>query len=550
MLPPHQAPGRPDAQHRRTMRRVGGLLLPLAALVFAACETEPATHVSHDAATLHGTGRCHGTESGEAWFAYRQVGATAWTESPHQVYACRGAIPEGVGAARIRGLSDATTYEFRLEGQYYGRLVWYDSVGTQGGTNYDRFTTPAHPTVTPKSAAAFRDSLGVNVHSSYYDTVYTHAGRIGDAIVDLGLRHVRDGAIYSSVDPAYHEFVWGKQDALRDRGLRFDFVFTPEWCGDGVGTVRQNLDNIAERYPNAVATFEGPNEADKYCTTDWQNRTSSFTSQLFAEVREHPSAAIRSRPIVAPSFVGNLGAGIADHGRYIDFGNTHPYTGCASPSPRHLHEVIAGAQKVNPGEPVFATEVGFHTALGYDPASGAQPPCDERTGAVYTLRTALEHFKAGIARSFFYEAIDLAPDPGRTEPEWNFGLLRNDFSPKPAYTALKNLLSAVGSGAPAALEPLTLSVDSGPDDLRTLVLQRADGSYVVALWRLASVWDRHASTPIAVPAQRVELSLPDASSVGAIEPVPSSTETPLSLSNGRVTVELGGDPILLRVLAN
>jgi hypothetical protein len=403
-------------------------------------------------------------------------------------------------------------------------------------------------TVMPKSAAAFRNSLGVNVHSSYYDTVYADAGRIGDAIVDLGLRHVRDGAIYSSVDPAHNETVWAKQDALRDRGLKFDFVLTPQWCGDGVGTVRQTLDSIAARYPGAVATFEGPNEADRYCPTDWQNRISLFTAHLFREVRQHPSPAIKSKPIVAPSFVQNLGAGLADHGRYIDFGNTHPYTGCASPSPTHLDQVTAAAQKVNPGEPVFATEAGFHTALGYDRASGAQPPCDERTGAVYTLRTALEHFKAGIARSFLYELIDLKPDPGRSEPESNFGLLRNDFSPKPAYTALKNLLAAVGTGAPAALEPLKLSIESGPDDLRTLVLQRADGSYLVALWRLASVWDRHRSTPIAVPAQRVELRLPAAGSVGAIKPMASTIETPLALSHGRVAVDVAGDPVVLRVV--
>jgi hypothetical protein len=404
--------------------------------------------------------------------------------------------------------------------------------------------------VKPKSAAAFRDSLGVNVHSSYYDTVYANADRIGDAIVDLGLRHVRDGAIYSAVDAAYNEAVWDKQDALRDRGLRFDFVLTPQWCGDKIGTLRQHLHNIAQRYPQAVASFEGPNEPDRYCSAGWQQELSNFTTQLFEEVRKHPSPAISSKPIVAPSFVEVLHAGLDDQGRYINFGNAHPYTGCASPSPRHLDEVIAGAQKVNPGEPIFATEAGFHTAINYDPASGAQPPCDERTGAVYTLRTALEHFRAGIARSFFYEAIDLAPDPGRTEPEWNFGLLRNDFSPKPAYLALKNLLTAVGTGAPAALEPLTLSVESGPNDLRTLVLQRADGSYVIALWRLASVWDRHASTPIPVPGSKVELDIPGARRVGAIEPMVSSTETPLSLSDGRVAVEVGGDPILLRVVAN
>jgi hypothetical protein len=405
-----------------------------------------------------------------------------------------------------------------------------------------------YQTVTPKSAAAFRDSVGVNVHSSFYDTVYANADRIGDAIVNLGLTHVRDGAIFSSVDPAWNEIIWGNQDALRNRGLKFDFVVTPQWCGNNSGTVRQHLDQYAQRYPQAVASFEGPNEPDRYCPAGWQQLMSSFTTELFEEVRKHPSSAINSKPIVAPSFVEAQLAGLVDQGGHIDFGNAHPYTGCASPTPAQVDEAITSAQDVNPGEPIFATEVGFHTAVNSDPASGAQPPCDERTGAVYTLRTALEHFDAGIARSFFYEAIDLQPDPGRSEPEWNFGLLRNDFSPKPAYTALKNLLTAVGTGAPRGLEPLKLSVESGPDDLRTLVLQRADGSYVIALWRLASVWDRDARAPISVPGGQVELNIQDAKSVGVIEPMVSTTETPLSLSEGRVAVDVAGDPLLLRVV--
>jgi hypothetical protein len=148
----------------------------------------------------------------------------------------------------------------------------------------------------------------------------------------------------------------------------------------------------------------------------------------------------------------------------------------------------------------------------------------------------------------FLETIDLAPDRGRSEPEWNFGLLRNDSSSKPEYTALKNLLAAIGTGAPAALEPLKLSIESGPDDFRTLVLQRADGSYLIALWRLTSVWDRHASTPIAVPPQRVKLSLPDARSVGPIAPMASTSETALPLSHSRVVVDVAGDPLVLRVL--
>jgi hypothetical protein len=90
---------------------------------------------------------------------------------------------------------------------------------------------------------------------------------------------------------------------------------------------------------------------------------------------------------------------------------------------------------VSGSKPLVATEVGFHTALNTS-EPGAQPPCDERTAAVYTLRTVLEQCKFGIRRSFLYELIDLWPDPAKAHAEWNFGLLRNDMTPKPAFTAL------------------------------------------------------------------------------------------------------------------
>jgi hypothetical protein len=47
---------------------------------------------------------------------------------------------------------------------------------------------------------------------------------------------------------------------------------------------------------------------------------------------------------------------------------------------------------------------------------------------VYTLPTLLEHYKAGIRRTFLYELIDYWPDPGEADAEKHFGLLRPRLS--------------------------------------------------------------------------------------------------------------------------
>jgi hypothetical protein len=64
---------------------------------------------------------------------------------------------------------------------------------------------------------------------------------------------------------------------------------------------------------------------------------------------------------------------------------------------------------------------------------------------VYLLRTFLEHFKGGIARTYAYELLDEKPDRGLRDPEQHFGPLRQDFTPKPAFTALRNRWPSSGA---------------------------------------------------------------------------------------------------------
>ncbi len=45
-----------------------------------------------------------------------------------------------------------------------------------------------------QSVADFRDSIGVNTHISFYDTVYGDWARLVDKMDELGIDHLRDGA--------------------------------------------------------------------------------------------------------------------------------------------------------------------------------------------------------------------------------------------------------------------------------------------------------------------------------------------------------------------
>jgi hypothetical protein len=195
---------------------------------------------------------------------------------------------------------------------------------------------------------------------------------------------------------------------------------------------------------------------------------------------------------------------------------------------------------------VWATEAGFHNALN---ATSGQPPASEGAAAVYIVRTFLEHFADGIPRTYAYELLDETAEPGLRNPEEHFGLLRHDFSEKPAFIALKNLLALVGPNQrPAALRPLRLDVSAAVPDVRRLVLQKADGTYLIALWRLASVWNRERHRALSVSPGRVTLTLPDAARGTVSDPIASAVERPLRLRAGRTRIDLAGRPIVVHVM--
>jgi hypothetical protein len=398
----------------------------------------------------------------------------------------------------------------------------------------------------PKSAAAFRDSIGVSTHIVYYSTAYGNWPLLVDRLRELGVRHLRDGT-YANPEPqwrAWNERYYRAVEYAADHGLRFNFGLGNP--GYEAGTLDQLIAVVAGRLRRAAEAVEGPNEFDKFVGGPrWASRLRSYGRDLYRKVKANPS--LRSLPVVGPSLSERDGPlKVGDQSAWLDRGNIHPYAGGASPNPLWIAAERDRISHLSGSKPVWATEAGFHNAVN---ARTGMPPTSEAAGAIYVLRTVLEHFKSGIARTYLYELVDLYPDPGATNPNWSFGLLRNDYSRKPAFTALRNLLALVGEaeGNPR-LTPLRLELSGRDAGVRRLVLQRADGSYAVVLWRLSSVWDRDRRRPVRVPRRRVELGLPGAARVGVADPLRSDGFRRLRLRRGRVQVRLAGRPLVLEVV--
>jgi len=325
--------------------------------------------------------------------------------------------------------------------------------------------------------------------------------------------------------------------------MRFNFIVGRP--GNPAGTLDELLNVAGGRLRHATEALEEPNEVDHFHgTSGWASRLTRYSRELYRKVKSNP--ALRTLPVIGPSFGTVQGASrVGDQRAYLDVGNIHPYTYGLSPDSRHVRAEIARGSAVSGRKPVWATEAGFHNAMR-GPAD-QQPGVSEQAAAVYLTRTFLQHFDSGIRRTYAYELLDEKPDRRGRDPEQHFGLLRRDFSPKPAYTALKNLLTLVGpAGRGTRLRPLRLHV-SGPADLHHLVLRKADGTYLVALWRTASVWDIKRERALRVAPRRVSVTLPDAKRVAAGDPVRSARLVRAPLRHGRLGLMVAGRPLLLEV---
>src|SRR5207302_2225154 len=107
-----------------------------------------------------------------------------------------------------------------------------------------------------------------------------------------------------------------------------------------------------------------------------------------------------------------------------------------------------------------------------------------------------ELFNAGVSKFVTYELIEEIDDPTHTQREV-FGLLHSDWSEKPAYHAVKNFISLLKDpGRDFTPASLDYTIAGGNSTLHHTLLQKRDGSFELALWQDAYLWDENTKTDI------------------------------------------------------
>jgi len=385
-----------------------------------------------------------------------------------------------------------------------------------------------------RSADSFVDSVGVNIHLHYTDTAYGHFDDIvRPRLIALGVRHVRDGATDTTFQAYY-----GRLNALGRLGIKGLYVIGPRDV-DAIGDRdRAYIQDFARRVPDSIEAYEGPNEYDfegnHKGDPHWVQTLQQFQAVLYQTVKDTP--ALKGVAVLGPS----LGAPhdyahppVPDLSASEDYGNAHPYPFGGNPfSDRAGYDTIdwyyghgdfpgnnldefpaafADAQPMSVGKPLIFTETGYYTGTSLGSTS-------EAAFAKYAPRLVCETFRKSVARTYFYELMDERVNPA--DKESNFGLVRADGTPKPAYTALKNLIGLLSErGVSPSFRPksldYTLTVRPVGAYTRTqyvhhLLLQKSGGAFFLLLWHEVSDEDISVSPrrQIAPPDMPATLTLP------------------------------------------
>jgi hypothetical protein len=340
----------------------------------------------------------------------------------------------------------------------------------------------------PEGAAASQSLVnmaGVVTHLNYPNTVYgTNWPQIFDALQKLGVHHIRDGYFDVNQYPA----VVQEHRQLLAAGIKTSYVM-PYLPGLPVGSIQQLASATGD-----MDAIEGPNECDVLGQCGGGGGQGILNSLAFLPTLQYAAQTLNV-PMVAPSLVlpesypvsGNLDSLVNVNSLHIYFGGRNPgSSGWGDYDPQGhsfgSFDFWRDQSQINaPGLPMQIGETGYISL----PSTSAPYTVPEDVTASYLPRTLLLAFKHGFDKSFFYQLID---DP--TSPQ-GYGLLRNDFSEKPGFTALKNMLSLLSDPDANSFKPgsLPFEILGGDSNVNHLLMQKSDGSFWLALWLEEPSWD-------------------------------------------------------------
>lgn len=382
--------------------------------------------------------------------------------------------------------------------------------------------------------ATLTGTLGVNVVSSTPNAPYGQYDVVLAALRDLGVTWIRSRIHTGNKG----QVAWINQ--LAANGIRTNGLIALPGQKD---TPEDLVALVAASMPSAILSLEGPNEWNLQGGANWAAELVEHQTRLWTAAKGSP--VTRNLPIVAPALANRQGyTDLGDRTAILDWGNIHLYTNGYAPGLR-TDDTLAGQRIVSGAKPIIVTETGWH----YDETwFGPQRYTPEDVAGVYAPRLLLEYVIRNVPRMAIYELFDNPAAP--TTWQRRFGLLRGDGTRRPAFTSLANLNTIVTrqyrqTGRPG--QTVAFRFRGVTADLRSVLVDRADGRVLLFLWRsAAAIYDP--PTRRRLPLDPVTITIDWGGSYRISRFVPSTSATALQSSvTTRSSVALGAELEILEI---
>jgi len=397
--------------------------------------------------------------------------------------------------------------------------------------------------VSAVSTENFINSIGINTHLDF--TAYS--SQLSTVIADLryiGVKNIRDSA--NSAADLGTTGSW--QQVANATGAKFD-----AYLGEGsVATMQSGLANAVTLAKQGILNFiEGGNEEDQSYATSLGNslaKTAAYQQTVYTTAHALGVSVINMSFGTGwgTSSTGDYGT-VGNLASYANYANAHTYFGTGNTPLSTIATLNSDAQLAAVGKPVITTEMGWYTTGSTTDAS-ADTVTEQ---AKYMLDGLLDAYQAGDAKTYLYELLDEGTSTTNTED--HFGLFYANGTAKPAAVALHNLttlLADTGTTAttftPTGLSYQltgTLSTD------HSMLMQKSDGSYWLAVWNEARLSGPSTPAAITVPNHTVTLTLASAATTIEIyDPLTGTTATQTVSNASTVTLSVPDHPILVEII--
>lgn len=276
-----------------------------------------------------------------------------------------------------------------------------------------------------------------------------------------GVKWSREEFQWHRIEPRPGQFEWTFYDAMVETALRHGISvygllaywapWTQSYTEAGIDDYCRWARAVVRRYKDRIKHWEIYNEPNIFFWSGPKELYPVMLARAYAAIKEEdPEAQVLG--ISTAGIDGGFIQKVVDAGAPFDILTVHPYRGQLHES-GFIAELRGAAEKVG-GRPVWITEMGWSTQVG---------GTDERSQAKLLARCYLAAVASGVCGNVsWYDFRNDGADPFYNEH--NFGVLRADLTPKPAYRALMTVcrsLAAPGAAPEPAAWPGLWSLRAG-----------------------------------------------------------------------------------------